>query len=44
MSIAAVVLVLYAAALAWTTRRLEADIQKSIRAVPVAGATHRETD
>ncbi|WP_159017011.1 hypothetical protein [Cognatiluteimonas profundi] len=44
VSIAVVVLGLYAAALTWTTRRLEIDIQKSIRAVPVAGATHREND
>lgn len=44
VSIAIVVLGLYAAALTWTTRRLEIDIQKSIRAVPVAGASQREND
>jgi hypothetical protein len=44
VSITAAVLLLYAAALTWTTRRLEVDIQKSIRALPVAGATHREND
>lgn len=44
VSIAVVVLAVYAAALTWTTRRLEIDIQKSIRAVPVAGASHREND
>jgi hypothetical protein len=44
VSIAVVVLIVYAAALAWTTRRLEVDILKSIRAVPVAGASHGENE
>lgn len=44
VSVAVVVLLVYAAALTWTTRRLEVDILKSIRAVPVAGAIHREND
>jgi hypothetical protein len=40
----AVVLVLYAGALTWTTRRLEVDIQKSIHAPPDASAGHRDGD
>jgi hypothetical protein len=44
LSIATVVLVVYAAALTWTTRRLETDIQKSIHALPQASATHHDAD
>jgi hypothetical protein len=44
LCIATVVLLVYAAALTWTTRRLETDIQKSIHALPQAGATHHDAD
>lgn len=43
-AVIAVVLVLYAIALTWTTRRLEVDIQKSIHALPDASAGHRDGD
>jgi hypothetical protein len=39
-----VVLAVYAAALTWTTRRLEADIQKSIHPLPQASATQHDAD
>ncbi len=44
LCIAMVVLVVYAAALTWTTRRLETDIQKSIHALPQANATQHDAD
>jgi hypothetical protein len=37
-------LAVYAAALTWTTRRLEADIQKSIHALPVVDVARRADD
>jgi hypothetical protein len=37
-------LVVYAAALTWTTRRLEADIQKSIHALPTIDVARRTGD
>jgi hypothetical protein len=37
-------LVVYAAALTWTTRRLEADIQKSIHALPTVDVARRAGD
>jgi hypothetical protein len=43
-TVIAVVLILYAGALTWTTRRLEVDIQKSIHALPDASAGHRDGD
>lgn len=43
-TVIAVVLVLYAGALTWTTRRLEVDIQKSIHSLPDANAGHRDGD
>jgi hypothetical protein len=43
-TVIAIVLVLYAGALTWTTRRLEVDIQKSIHALPDASAGHRDGD
>lgn len=42
LSIAGLVLLLYVGALTWTTQRLETDIQKSIHALPDAGANQRD--
>ena len=42
LSIAGLLLVLYVGALAWTTQRLETDIQKSIHALPDAGANQHD--